>query len=81
MIDAMELYRILHRKPFQPFRVYLSDGASYDIRYPRNNVVGMDFFVIGVPSLEDPEFVADRTIDISLERIERVEDLGQPVPS
>ena len=59
MIDAMDLYRILHRKPFQPIRVYLTDGRSYDIRYERNNVVGTNFFAIGIPTLEDPEFIAE----------------------
>jgi len=77
MIDAMDLYRTLHRKPFQPFRVYLKDGRFYDIRYPRNNVVGTTFFVIGIPTLEDPEFVAERTIRVPLEDIDRVENLGQ----
>lgn len=75
MIDTMDLYRTLHRKPFQPFRVYLKDGRSYDIRYPRNNVVGTTFFVIGIPTPEDPEFVAERTIRVLRDRIDRVEDL------
>jgi hypothetical protein len=73
----MDLYRTLHRKPFQPFRVLLTDGRCYDIRYPRNNVVGTTFFVIGIPSLEDPEFIADRTIKIPLELIDRIQSLGQ----
>ena len=77
MIDAMDLYRALHRKPFQPFRVYLIDGTFYDVRYPRNNVVGTNFFVIGIPAPEDPEFVAERTVRVPLEQIDRVEDLGR----
>jgi hypothetical protein len=77
MIDAMDLYRTLHRKPFQPFRVHLTDGRSYDIRYERNSVVGTTFFVIGIPAPEDPEFIAERTIRVSLEMIDRVEDLGE----
>lgn len=77
MIDAMDLYRTLHRKPFQPFRVHLTDGRSYDICYPRNNVVGTTFFVIGIPAPEDPEFIAERTIKVPLEFIDRIESLGQ----
>jgi hypothetical protein len=77
MIDPMDLYRTLHREPFRPFRVYLTDGRIYDIRYHRNNVVGTTFFVVGIPSLEDPEFVADRSVRVPLELIDRVEDLDQ----
>jgi hypothetical protein len=77
MIDPMDLYRTLHRKPFQPFRVYLTDGRIFDIRYQRNNVVGTTFFVIGIPSRRDPEFIADRSIRVPLELIDRVEDLSQ----
>jgi hypothetical protein len=77
MIDAMDLYRTLHRKPFQPFRVFLTDGRSYDIRFERNNVVGTTFFAIGIPSSEDPAFIAERTVRVPLEMIERVEDLRE----
>jgi hypothetical protein len=77
MISAEELYRILHRKPFKPFRVYLKDGQTFDIRYPRNNIVGVDYFVIGIPATEDPEFIAERTLRVSLDLIDRAEDLEQ----
>jgi hypothetical protein len=76
MIDPVDLYRTLHRKPFQPFRVYLTDGRIFDIRYERNNVVGTTFFAIGIPSCRDPEFIAERTIRVPLELIDRVEDLS-----
>jgi hypothetical protein len=79
VIDAMDLYRTLHRKPFQPFRVHLTDGRIYDIRYERNNVVGTTFFAIGIPSLEDPEFIAERTVRVPLEMIDRVENLVEPM--
>jgi hypothetical protein len=81
MIDAMDLYQTLHRKPFQPFRVHLTDGRSFDIRYPRNNVVGTTFFVIGIPAPEDPEFIAERTIRVPLDLIDRVEGLEQSAPT
>jgi hypothetical protein len=81
MIDAIDLYRTLHRKPFQPFCVHLTDGRSYDVRYPRNNVVGTTFFVIAIPAREDPEFIAERTIRVPLELIDRVEGLEQSTPT
>ena len=76
MITAEELYHTLHRKPFRPFRVFVKDGRVFDIRYHRNNVVGVDYFVIGIPSIEDPEFIADRTVRVPIELIDRVEGIG-----
>jgi hypothetical protein len=40
-------YRMLHQRPFQPFRIYLSDGHIFDIRYPKINMVGGSYIVIG----------------------------------
>lgn len=42
---ADEILKHVRRQPFQAFRVYVSDGASYDVRHPemvlvtRNNVI------------------------------------------
>ncbi len=80
MIEAVELYDTLQRKPFSPLRVYLKDGRCYDIRYPWNNVVGTNYVVIGIPTLDDPE-IAERTIKVPLELIDRVEPLAETSPS
>ena len=41
----------LRKQPFQAFRVYLSDGAHYDIRHPENMMVSRREVAIGL----DPE--------------------------
>lgn len=80
MIDAMELFQMIHRtKPFQPLRLYLTGGRTLDIRYPYNNVVGETFLVHGVPTAEDP-FIADHKIRLSLTEIDRVERLTEDAP-
>jgi len=33
-MDANRLRELLHREPFEPFRLVLSSGTSYDIRNP-----------------------------------------------
>jgi hypothetical protein len=48
-MTAEELYQTLHRKPFKPFRVYLRDGRTYDIRFPEINMVTEAAFSIGIP--------------------------------
>ena len=34
-MQAMELYDLTHREPFQPLRVVMKDGRTFDVRYPR----------------------------------------------
>jgi hypothetical protein len=80
MISAEDLYHTLHRKPFQPFRVFVKDGRVFDIRYHDLNVVGVDFFIIGLPANDDPDPFAGELVRVPLELIERVEPLRETVP-
>ena len=32
-MTAEKLQEYLHRQPFQPFRVFLSDGSMHDVRH------------------------------------------------
>jgi hypothetical protein len=40
-MEPEELYDLLHEEPFKPFRIVLSDGRRFHIRYPRINMVGV----------------------------------------
>ncbi len=39
----------LKKQPFQPIRLYLSDGAQYDIRHPDMLMVGRSELILGLP--------------------------------
>src|SRR5262249_21618929 len=69
----------LKREPFQPFRVHLSDGRSYDIRYPRMNLLAQAFIKIGIPepNSTDP-LICDHTEYVRLDEIVRLEPLSEP---
>ncbi len=58
---AEEIQRHLKRQPFQPFRLFLSNGMSYDIRHPELMIVGRRNVIIALDSGEDeiPERFAD----------------------
>jgi hypothetical protein len=75
---AVELYHMLRKRPFQPFRLHLTDGSYYDIRFPELNVSCVDFFVVGIPVSNDPDPFAERTIEVPLTAIERVELIETP---
>ncbi len=73
-----ELYHLLHQQPFEPFRIHLSDGRVFDIRYPEINMVGTTWIRIGVVSPDDqsPDPIADHSIKVPLSLIKRVEYLS-----
>jgi hypothetical protein len=75
MVTPDDLLRLLRKRPFEPFRVYLTDGRTFDIRYPEMNLVGETFFDIGVPEkgVEDP--FAEYGVTVPLDWISRIEVL------
>jgi hypothetical protein len=77
MISAVDLYHTLHRKPFQPFRVYVKDGRVFDIRHRDLNVVKTDAFIIGLPANDDPDPFAGELVEVPLGQIDRIEPLKE----
>jgi hypothetical protein len=63
--------RRLRRHPFQPIRLFLSDGGTYDIRHPELALVSRSEVVVAVEPLRDnvPERLA-YTDPIHIVRIE-----------
>jgi hypothetical protein len=66
----------LKRRPFQPFRVHLTDGRTFDIRHPRMNLLAQTFIKIGIPAPEGPSDLADYTEYVPLMQITQLEPLG-----
>ena len=69
----------LRRRPFQPFRLFLSDGTSYEIHHPEMAIVGQSAVVIGIPGPKGSEGPAERIVDCSIFHITRLEPIdGAP---
>ena len=69
----------LKRRPFQPFRVYVTDGRTYDVRFPRMNQLAETFIKIGIPAPDIPsEIVCDHLEYVPLKEITHVEPLAAP---
>ena len=78
-MDAVNLYRLLQRQPFQPVRIHLRDGHSHDILAREFAVVGVTFLDVGAQAEGAPEGVWGATVTIPLDKIERIEALnGSP---
>lgn len=71
-----DLLQMIRRQPFQPFRLYVTDGASYEVRHPDLVMAGSRSVLIGLPppGLTDP--VYEHYVNVDLVRITRLE----PIP-
>jgi len=38
-MDPIELYDLLHKRPFQPFHIHVKDGRVYGVRFAETNMV------------------------------------------
>ncbi len=71
-----DILDLLHRKPFEPFRLYLSDGSAFDVRHPELAMVGRSTVVVGIPARDTPEPVFDRLVNCALIHITRTEPIN-----
>jgi hypothetical protein len=67
-----DIHGLLHKRPFQPFRIRLSNGTTYDIRHPELVVVGRSTMFIGVPAPDLPPATYDDFALVSLMQLAEV---------
>ncbi len=51
-----DILRRVRQRPFVPFRLFLSDGTSYEVRHPDFIMVGRDSVTVGLPGDQEQEF-------------------------
>ena len=74
-MDPVELYHKLGVKPFQPMRVHLTDGRSYDILHRQLVIVGETRLTIGIPAPLATEPIYEHLVWVDLKDIRSVEPL------
>lgn len=72
-----ELRRINRSVPFTPYRLFLTDGSTYDVRHPDLVVVGLRSAFLGLPATANPELF-DNWVHIDLLHIVKVEPITPP---
>jgi len=81
-----ELAEALRHDSFRPFRLYLSDGGTFDIRHPEVLMLTRHSAIIGIVERSDngssgqdyPDI--ERTTRVDLMHVTRIEELqGRPV--
>lgn len=79
-MNADELRDLLHREPFAPFRIFMTDGNTYDIRHPEMAMPTRSTVHVGIEE-EDGRGIADEVVYLSLGHIVRIEHLEDPKKS
>jgi hypothetical protein len=71
-----DIREFVSRQPFQPFRITLTDGRTYDVLHPELAMVGRSNVAVGLVRPGDQEPIYDRLVTVSLHHIMQVE----PIP-
>jgi hypothetical protein len=80
LMTHLELQNAARRQPFEPFRLVLTTGATYDVRHPDLIMVGNRSAVIGIT--EKPGKAAyDHTIKVDLLHVVAIKELPASPPS
>lgn len=74
-----ELRDSLRQEPFEPFRLVMTDGATFDIRHPDLLMVGLRTATVGLTGQAGQNYY-ERTVKVDLLHVVRVEPL-EPMPA
>ena len=69
-----DLQEVVHRRPFEPFRLLISTGITFDIRHPDLIVVERRSAQVGVTRDPDGELYY-RSVKIDLLHVVAIEEL------
>ena len=69
-----DIEKKIRQRPFAPFRMYLSDGAVYDVNHPELVLLGRRSLVLGLAG-EPQATLYERTVDVDLLHIVRMENV------
>jgi hypothetical protein len=75
-----ELATAVRRRPFGPFRITLTEGSTYDIRHPELCMAGRRSAIIGLAPPDDPDLLFERSVNVDLLHIVKLEPLEAPTP-
>jgi hypothetical protein len=76
MLRPEDVIKFLQMRPFQPFRIYLTDGKTYDIKHPELLMAGERILVVGLPRAGIDGLVIDSFDTVALMHVVRLE----PIP-
>lgn len=75
MIRQDDVRERLDRRPFEPFRICLTDGRAYDVQHPDLCMLGRNTVYVGIPERKTKRTVV-RVDQCALVHIVRFEELN-----
>ncbi len=69
-MDADELYRKVRERPFEPFRIHVSDGNAYEVKHPEQIMIGRRSSYVALGDGEGPFQKIAVVSNIHITRIE-----------
>jgi hypothetical protein len=79
-MSPKEFREHLRKKPFKPFRVFLSDGSSHDVPHPEMALVTQGEISIAVSGAADEDAVPEKMVYCDPWHITRLEPIPQAEP-
>lgn len=73
-MDREDVAEMVKAKPFDPFRMVLTNGESFDIRHSELIMLGRRSVVVGLAAEAQQDYF-DRTTKISLLQVVRLEQI------
>lgn len=74
-----DIWRTVRRRPFEPFRLTLTEGSTYEIKHPEFCMVTVSSVIIGLQPTDDPDPLAQRKVEIDVSHVVKLEPLDAPV--
>jgi hypothetical protein len=71
-----DVLQALRRRPFEPFRIEVSDGTTYDVRHPELVMVGLGALTIGIPAAGQAQPIYERAETVSLGHVVKLVPLA-----
>jgi hypothetical protein len=78
-MSPADILQALRKRPFEPFRIEVSDGTAYEVRHPEMVMVGLGSLSIGIPPVGALQPVYERVETVSLRHIVKLIPLTQSV--
>ena len=76
-----DFLQAIRRRPFQPFRIEVSDGTAYEVRHPELVMVGLGALLIGIPAATPVGPVYERVETVSLGYVVKLVPLATVPPA
>ena len=70
-----DIFKFIRKQPFEPFRITLTYGRTYDVMHPELAMVGRLSVVVGLMRPGDHDAIFDRSVDLSILHIMQLEKI------